>query len=284
MLTLTQTLNLLQELDVRPKKSWGQNFLIDSNIVRKSLAMAELHPRDVVVEVGPGLGALTQALLKKSHRVYAVECDPCLCDFLQKNYAEEPKGRFHLLRGDAVEFPVAGKPASEAYKVVANLPYAISTPWMDAILSQETLPSRMVLLLQRETAERFGAKIGTKAMGPMAIFLQSAYDMKEMHPVSRKCFFPEPGVDSALVSLERKKDPVLFSREKKLNIRHFFTERRKQMKHLILKYLEPTVAHAWLACLHDGGLSDTVRPEAVPIVLWQRLGSLSAEKVGRQKL
>jgi 16S rRNA (adenine1518-N6/adenine1519-N6)-dimethyltransferase len=138
--------------------------------------------------------------------------------------------------------------------------------------------------LQRETVERFLAKIGTKAMGPMAIFLQSAYDMKEVHPVSRKCFFPEPSVDSALLSLNRKKDPVLFSREEKLNIRHFFTERRKQMRHLILKYLEPAVAHAWLTCLHDGGLSDTVRPEAVPIVLWQRLGSLSAGKLGRQKL
>ena len=279
MLTLTQTLNLLQELDFRPKKSLGQNFLIDPNIVRKSLAMAELHPRDVVVEIGPGLGTLTRTLLKKSHRVYAVEYDRYLCDFLQKNYGEEPKGRFHLLRGDAVEFPVAGKPASEEYKVVANLPYAISTPWMDAILGQEPLPSRMVLLLQRETAERFLAKIGTKAMGPMAIFLQSAYDMKEMHPVSRKCFFPEPSVDSALLSMDRKKNPVLFSKEEKSNIRHFFTERRKQMKHLISKHLEPTAAHAWLTCLHNGGISDTARPEAVPIVMWQQLGSLSARTV-----
>jgi 16S rRNA (adenine1518-N6/adenine1519-N6)-dimethyltransferase len=150
---------------------------------------------------------------------------------------------------------------------------------MDAILDQEILPSRMVLLLQRETAERFLAKVGTKAMGPMAIFLQSAYDVKEMHPVSRKCFFPEPSVDSALLSLDRKKNPVLFSREKKLSIRHFFTERRKQMKHLMAKHLAHSTVHAWLTCLHDGGISDTVRPEAVPIIMWQRLGSLPAKTI-----
>jgi 16S rRNA (adenine1518-N6/adenine1519-N6)-dimethyltransferase len=277
MLTITQTLDLLRKLHFHPKKSLGQNFLVDPNIVQKSLVMAELCPRDVVVEIGPGLGALTQELLQKFFQVYAVEYDKHLYAYLWENLGEKYKDCFHLLLGDAVKFPIAGKPALEEYKVVANLPYAISTPWMEAILNQETLPSRMVLLLQRETAERFWAKIGTKAMGPMAIFLQSAYDMKEMHPVSRRCFFPEPNIDSILLSLDRKKNPVLFSREEKFNIRHFFTGRRKQMKHLISKHLEPTAAHAWLTYLRDGGISDKARPEDIPIVMWQRSGSLSSE-------
>ncbi|MDR0445023.1 MAG: 16S rRNA (adenine(1518)-N(6)/adenine(1519)-N(6))-dimethyltransferase RsmA [Puniceicoccales bacterium] len=269
MLTLTRTLWYLKELGIRPRKTLGQNFLIDPNIVQKSLIMAELRPQDVVVEVGSGLGTLTQELLAKVAEVYAVECDGRLCDHLQKTLEKEWGSRFHLLHEDAVKFPIAQKPPCEEYKIVANLPYAISTPWMDAVLSQEILPSRIVVLLQRETTERFFAKVGTKSMGPIAIFLQSAYDLEEMHPVSRKCFFPEPAVDSVLLSMSRKEAPIFFLKEKKSMIRRLFTERRKQMKHLALKYLPPSIANAWLSflCSHDS--SDKIRSEEVPMELWQ---------------
>jgi 16S rRNA (adenine1518-N6/adenine1519-N6)-dimethyltransferase len=261
----------LKELGIRPKKVLGQNFLIDANIVQKSLAMAELRPHDVVVEVGPGLGALTQELLKEVANLYAVECDRRFCDYLQKVSEKEWGNKFHLLHGDAVKFPIAQKPLWEEYKIVANLPYAISTPWIDAVLNQKVLPSRIVVLLQRETAERFFAKVGTKSMGPMAIFLQLAYDLKEMHPVSRKCFFPEPAVDSVLLSMSRKAIPVLFLEEKKSIIRRLFSERRKQMKHLALKYLSPLEANVWLTFLQSRGISNEMRPENVPVELWRYL-------------
>jgi 16S rRNA (adenine1518-N6/adenine1519-N6)-dimethyltransferase len=237
--------------------------------------MAKLQPQDRIVEVGPGLGTLTQELLAKVAEVYAIECDGRLCDHLLKTLGNKWENKFHLLHGDAVKFPIAQKPPCEKYKIVANLPYAISTPWMDAVLNQEILPSRIVVLLQRETAERFFAKVGTKSMSPIAIFLQSAYDLKEMHLVSRKCFFPEPAVDSALLSMSRKEAPVFFLKEEKSMIRRLFAERRKQMKHLALKYLSPSIADKWLSFLHSRGISNKIRPEGVAMELWPYLGQMN---------
>ncbi|MDR0728329.1 MAG: 16S rRNA (adenine(1518)-N(6)/adenine(1519)-N(6))-dimethyltransferase RsmA [Puniceicoccales bacterium] len=273
MLSLSQTRQFLRDLKLRPKKSLGQNFLVDPNIVRKSLAMAELAASDTVVEIGPGLGTLTQGILESGAELYAVECDRRLCAHLRKSLGEAYGERFHLLQGDAVAFPVAEKPEERDCKVVANLPYAISTPWMDALLGQAVLPARLVVLLQREAAERFLAPVGTKAMGPIALFLQSAYDKVEAHPVSSHCFFPKPAVDSVLLSLSLKPEPFLFSCGTKLLLRQLFTQRRKQLGHLMTQYFPPALAATWSELLRRNGHSPTARPEEIPVELWQRLES-----------
>ncbi|MDR2377271.1 MAG: 16S rRNA (adenine(1518)-N(6)/adenine(1519)-N(6))-dimethyltransferase RsmA [Puniceicoccales bacterium] len=273
MLNPSQTRQFLRDLKLRPKKSLGQNFLVDSNIVRKSLAMAEVGASDTVVEIGPGLGTLTQGILESGAELFAVEYDGRLCAHLEKSLGQTYGERFHLLRGDAVAFPVAEKPEGRDYKVVANLPYAISTPWMDALLGQMVLPSRLVVLLQREAAERFLAPVGTKALGPIALLLQSAYDKVEAHPVSSHCFFPEPAVDSILLSLSLKPEPFRFSRGTKLLLRRLFTQRRKQLGHLMAQYLPPALATTWSDLLRRNGHSPMARPEEIPVELWQRLES-----------
>src|SRR5208283_5099915 len=144
-LTPTATRALLDQLGHRPKRFLGQNFLVDGNIVRKSLELGQVAPGDAVVEIGPGLGTLTGALLEAGAEVWAIERDKTLCAHLAADLAPRFPKTLHLAEGDAVEIPLAGLPAEQApgCKVVANLPYAISSPWMDAVLSGP-LPSRMV--------------------------------------------------------------------------------------------------------------------------------------------
>src|SRR6478609_3242989 len=158
---LAQTRELLATLDHRPVHKLGQNFLVDGNIVRKSLEIAEVKSGDIVVEVGPGLGTLTTTLLGAGATVYAVERDPRLAQHLRDRVAPDYPGKFFLLEGDAMDSPLAGYPesadAGKPFKVVGNLPYAISTPWMDEIIRSPLQPEILVLMLQREAADRLTA-------------------------------------------------------------------------------------------------------------------------------
>lgn len=271
-LSPSATRELLAKLGHQPKRFLGQNFLVDGNIVRKSLALAEVAPGDAVVEIGPGLGTLTSALLAAGAEVWAVEKDRNLHLHLEESLVPVSAGRLHLLEGDAVEHPLAGLPADRAaagFKVVANLPYAISTPWMDAVLSGP-LPTRMVLMLQQEAAQRYAAEPGGKQFGAISVFLQSAYDIAPGHKVDAACFFPKPDIESYLLHLVRKPVPHVFSPEAKSLIRACFQQRRKQIGGL-LRTLQPDGGAAWLAHLAAAGVSATARAEAIPVELWRAL-------------
>jgi len=276
-LSPSSTRSLLAQLGHYPKRALGQNFLVDGNIVRKSLELAAVSPGDGIVEVGPGLGTLTTALLEAGAEVWAVERDPRLHQFLEETLAPRFPRTLHLVLGDAVELPLAGLSAprsTEPFKVVANLPYAISTPWMDAVLSG-ALPQRMVLMLQREAAERYAAKPGTKAFGAISIFLQSAFSMAPGHAVSSACFHPRPEVDSFLLHLVRKPEPIVFPQGVRDLIRGLFQQRRKQIGSLIRDRL-PDNGSAWLGVLATHGLTPRARPEEIPIQAWQNLVQPSA--------
>ncbi|MGK0241012.1 MAG: 16S rRNA (adenine1518-N6/adenine1519-N6)-dimethyltransferase, partial [Candidatus Pelagisphaera sp.] len=134
-LSPSETRALLERIDHHPVRKLGQNFLIDGNIVRKSLELAKIQPGDTVVEIGPGLGTLTRALLDAGATVYAIEKDRRLAAHM-RSIESEFEESFHLLEGDAMDHPLAGLPEDAGpFKIVANLPYAISTPWMDAIIN-----------------------------------------------------------------------------------------------------------------------------------------------------
>ncbi len=267
-LSPSQTRELLESLGHRPRKPLGQNFLIDGNIVRKSLELAGLQAGEQAVEIGPGLGTLTGAILELGCRVHAVELDFRLAEHLRTTVATEYGERFHLVEGDAVKFPRADLPAAiHSFKVVANLPYAITTPWMDAIL-EDPLPSDMVLMMQKEAADRITARPGSKAYGAISVFICAAYERAGVHPVSRSCFYPVPGVDSMLLHLRRKDHPVLLHKRSRELIRKVFTQRRKQIGSLLQK--EPAT-HEWLNTLEKFGCSRTTRPEAIPLEAWLEL-------------
>jgi 16S rRNA (adenine1518-N6/adenine1519-N6)-dimethyltransferase len=276
-LSPSETRTLLAQLDHHPKRFLGQNFLVDGNIVRKSLELAEITAADRVVEIGPGLGTLTSALLGAGAEVWAVEKDRTLHAHLTATLLPQFPERLHLIEGDAVELPLAGlsSPAALAteqqvsFKIVANLPYAIATPWLDAVLSGP-LPERMVLMLQQEAAQRYVARHGSKAFGAISLFLQSAYSVAPGHKVEANCFHPRPDVDSYLLHLVRKPDPFVFPAAVKELIRSIFQQRRKQIGGLLRERL-PDQGSRWLAVLATAGFSAQTRPEDIPLELWRGL-------------
>ena len=293
-LSPTATRDLLAQLGHAPKRFLGQNFLVDGNIVRKSLELAEVRAGDTVIEIGPGLGTLTTALLEAGAEVWAVEKDRTLHAHLEATLAARFGAQFHLLEGDAVEHPLAGLPVlsemvagcphpasaavvrgegtpppsvtKPAFKVVANLPYAIATPWLDAVLGGP-LPERMVLMLQLEAAQRYAARPGTKSFGAISVFLQSAYDVAPGHTVAAACFFPRPDVESHLLNLVRKPAPFVFPTAVKALVRGCFQQRRKQIGALLRGR---ATGDAWRELLRADGLSEKARPEAIPAEWWKR--------------
>ena len=275
-LTPTGTRDLLAKLGHQPKRFLGQNFLVDGNIVRKSLELAGIKPGDRVVEVGPGLGTLTSALLEAGAEVWAVEKDRQLHAHLTETLVPTHP-RLHLLEGDAMDHPLAGlldagcpHPADSPlpFKIVANLPYAISTPWMDAVLSGP-LPERMVLMLQQEAALRYIAEPGTKLFGAISIFLQSAFAIEPGHRVPAACFHPRPDVESVLLNLARRPEPFIFPAATKALIRACFQQRRKQVGSILRDKLAPEAAARWFARLAAAGCSPQSRAEQIPVALWR---------------
>ena len=313
-LSPTATRDLLTSLGHQPKRFLGQNFLVDGNIVRKSLELAEVRAGDTVVEIGPGLGTLTAALLEAGADVWAVEKDRTLHAHLEATLGDptvrpEFAGRFHLLEGDAVEHPLAGltvsrgpprerrddptatlenlpaltsrattdstSSAAPTFKVVANLPYAIATPWLDAVLGGP-LPARLVLMLQQEAAQRYAASPGSKSFGAISIFLQAAYEIAPGHKVAAACFFPRPDVESHLINLVRRPAPFVFPPAVKALVRACFQQRRKQIGALLRARLPGPIAAApeWRELLRAAGLSEQTRPEAIPVSWWVRFSAL----------
>jgi 16S rRNA (adenine1518-N6/adenine1519-N6)-dimethyltransferase len=284
-LSPTATRELLEQLEHFPNKKLGQNFLVDGNIVRKSIELAELGADSCVVEIGPGLGTLTKAILNSGASLWAVERDACLAEHLRIHFSDELNGIstmnerrltkqtiLQLIEGDCLDHPRAGLPAATAatgYRIVANLPYAVSTPWMEAVIAGE-LPERMVLMLQKEAADRYVAPHGTKTFGAISIFLQSVFEIHSKHLVSAQCFHPAPKVDSVLLRLDRRTDAIRFSLAARECIRRIFTQRRKQLGALC-KNDSHAGALAWFKELLEHGVTPTVRPEELAIEYWQSI-------------
>lgn len=270
-LSLSATRELLTRLGHGPRRWLGQNFLVDPNIVRKSLELGEVAPGDRVVEVGPGLGTLTGALLAAGAEVWAVEKDADLAGHLRATLGSNPA--FHLTEGDAVDLPLAGLPRPEDdFKVVANLPYAISSPWMEAVC-RGPHPSLMVLMLQREAADRLTAEVGTGHWSALTIQVDLSFERIALHPVPPRCFHPAPRVDSCLLVLRRRPQARRLSPKARDVARALFTQRRKQVGSSARRLFpdDPQVS-AWLGGLSRHGLDTTARPEDIPSAAWLELG------------
>jgi 16S rRNA (adenine1518-N6/adenine1519-N6)-dimethyltransferase len=192
--------------------------------------------------------------------------------FLQKIFADIPA--FQIIRGDAVAQPLAGFAQRDApFKIVANLPYNVSTPWIDAVLKQPQLPTSMTLMVQRETISRFLAQPGSKKCSAISIFLHATYNCETIFPVSRNSFSPVPGVDSAIIHLQRLSAPQIFRPETKALMRKIFTHRRKQMGSLLRIFL-PECSENVAALLQKNGFYTATRPEQLPLHFWHDFDNL----------
>lgn len=187
-------------MSVRPKRELGQHWLVDENILRVAGRLADLDRRDVVLEVGPGLGVLTAFLAERVALVHAVELDRSLEPELAGRFGGQENVR--LLFGDALALPLheLDPPPN---KLVANLPYQVATPLVAESLGGLPTVDRWAVMVQREAADRFFAAPGTKAYGAVSVLIQLTAERTGFHPVSRTVFRPPPNVDSALVGFRR---------------------------------------------------------------------------------
>lgn len=225
---------LLNAHGIRIKKRLGQNFLVDRNILQKIVAAAELEADDTVLEVGPGLGALTQALAERAGRVVAVEIDEQLIPVLHKTLAAYPN--VTIVHADALRLDLGSLvPGAAKVKVVANLPYYITSPLLMHFLEADLPLERLVVMVQAEVAERLQAAPGSKAYGALTVAVQYRGEVTRVAKVPRTVFLPQPGVDSAILCLRlrpypvRPKDEGLFFAV----VRAAFAQRRKTLRNAL---------------------------------------------------
>ena len=237
-----ELLAALSKMGVTPSKRFGQNFMLDGNLLKFIAKEANVVPGDNVLEVGPGCGALTQLILDGGANLAAVELDKRLVDYLNELLAS--RENFQLIQGDACKLDIATvvrdafskdesgiQSAQIDWKCIANLPYSISSPFIAKLAALQNPPMKALFLLQKETAERFAASPGTKNYGSLSVVIQLVFKVKYLRTVSPEVFFPAPDVKSALVEFQRL--PTSPSPEERTRIsnvaRTAFSQRRKKM-------------------------------------------------------
>ena len=207
------TNHILHRFKLRADKKLGQNFLIDENIVRRIVEAAELSPADKVLEVGPGIGTLTQGLAESGADVVAVELDKRLLPVLDVTL--ESYDNVRIVNGDILQVNIMETVAAPEFKVCANLPYYITTPIIFALLEKRLPMERLVAMVQKEVAERMAAKPGSRDYGALSVAIQYYTEPELLFAVPRECFEPQPKVTSAVLrAVVRREPPVEVEDEK----------------------------------------------------------------------
>jgi 16S rRNA (adenine1518-N6/adenine1519-N6)-dimethyltransferase len=214
----------MKAFGVRPKRDLGQNFLIDSNLLEVIARAAELQPDDVVLEVGGGLGVLSEFLAERVRHVHVVELDRSLEPALRDALDPHPNATLHL--ADAVKLDLAALTPAPV-KVVANLPYGVAATVILRTIAELPQATTWVAMVQKEVGERFAASAGTAAYGIPSVLAQLACDVRVLRPVSRTVFHPVPNVDSVLLGLVRRGPAP--PPELRALVQHGFAHRRKAL-------------------------------------------------------
>ncbi|MFD0144543.1 MULTISPECIES: 16S rRNA (adenine(1518)-N(6)/adenine(1519)-N(6))-dimethyltransferase RsmA [unclassified Streptomyces] len=269
---------LAAALGVRPTKQKGQNFVIDANTVRRIVRTAEVRPDDVVVEVGPGLGSLTLALLEAADRVTAVEIDDILAGALPSTIeARLPakKDHFALVHSDAMDVQELPGPAPTA--LVANLPYNVAVPVLLHMLDRFPTIERTLVMVQAEVADRLAAGPGNKVYGVPSVKANWYAEVKRAGSIGRNVFWPAPNVDSGLVSLVRRTEPVATTASKAqvfAVVDAAFAQRRKTLRAALAGWAgSPAAAEEALV---KAGISPQARGEALTVEEFARIAEAKA--------
>ena len=271
---LANTKRIVQENQIRFQKKFGQNFLIDPHVLAKITAAADLSGDEIVVEVGPGIGTLTQELAEGAGRVIAVEIDRHLCEVLESTLAPYPN--VTVINRDILEVEteelaaLCGVQDGDApVKMVANLPYNITSPLVMKILEEAPFVTEMVLMLQEEVARRMQAEPGTKEYGSLSVAVQYYATAEIAAFVPQNCFYPRPNVGSCVISLKRRKEPAAkVSDEKKFFsiVRAAFNQRRKTLLNSLSNGLsEHFTKEQVQAALEAAGIDPARRGETLNI-------------------
>ncbi len=273
--------DLLKELNFKPGKSMGQNFLIDANILKIILDSAELNPEDSVLEIGPGLGVLTDGLTECVRRVVAIEKDVKLYAFLESRYSA--KKNIELINADALDLPLNSILASGITKVVSNLPYSVGSRILVNIFKAHRKPQTIAVTLQTDVAERIAASPGGGQYGLMSVLAQRFYEVSIEKTVGPNCFMPRPRVDSALLVCKLRPKPLVEVLDDELFLRMVkmtFTHRRKIITNALrgAGFDTETATEA----LIDAGIDVQSRPAVLSVEDWGRLSDALTRKAPEQ--
>lgn len=264
--------NILDRKELRAKKKFGQNFLIDGNIVDK-IARAACVDGCTVIEVGPGIGSLTEMLLKYGKRVYAYEIDKDMYDILNEEFSEN----FEVFLEDFLDTDLDSVPyRDDRLCFASNLPYYVTTPILFKIFESDLNFEKITVMVQKEVADRFKAQRGSEDYNALSIMVQYLYDVKLEMNVSRNVFYPAPNVDSAVVSFTPKRER---NREYELSFFDFvkkcFVKRRKTLNNNLKDFLDAdTIRNIFEKC----SLKDTVRAQELSLEDFMRIHEVANEK------
>ncbi len=266
-MTIKEIHHRLAALGASPARSLGQNFLFDQNLVKWIVSELGIQPGDHVVEIGPGLGALTELLVETADRLTIIEKDDRLIPWLRERYEGH---KVNIIHADAVAFDTRTLMGRGPLRIIGNLPYYVSTPLIERFADPVLGPRKLVFTLQKELADRLNATPGTKAYGAMTLCLGRRWRLRAVKTLPPSVFFPAPKVHSAVVTLEPRAaadvpvgDDQIFDQL----VRAGFSERRKQLRKL-LPGVDPD---QWSTIARDLGIPHDVRGEALDRVQWIRL-------------
>jgi 16S rRNA (adenine1518-N6/adenine1519-N6)-dimethyltransferase len=257
-MNLSELIPFLKSVDARPRKHLSQNFLVDPKIINKIIQMAEVEPGEEVLEIGPGPGALTAALLERGAYVYAIEMDPIFA----RELARFDNGRLRVSQCDFLKFPMKTLP--NQIKVVANLPYHITTPIIEKLFASSF--SSITIMVQKEVADRMIATAGSKEIGSLSHFVQFYSRIHSSMLVPPSSFYPQPKVDSTVVRLDYRNPPEVDSNQF-FNLMHQAFQKRRKMLTSSLPFPRDRIQNA----LIDLGIRTDARPEVISLDQWVEL-------------
>lgn len=278
------TIELMKRHQFRFRKKFGQNFLVDPHVLEKIAEIAEISPGDGILEIGPGLGTLTQYLAERARRVVAVEIDPELIPILRETLGPYPNAE--LVHGDILEQDLGalserfndGKP----FSVVANLPYYITTPVIMKLLGEAPVRG-MTVMVQREVAERMQASPGSKTYGALSLAVQYYARAEIRANVPPNCFIPRPKVGSSVIQLKKYEVPPTESSDAGFLfrvVRAAFNQRRKTLANALGNVGMNGITRARVSgILRDMGLPETVRGEALSLAEFAALSERLLEEI-----
>lgn len=271
---LNRARTLLRSLGKRPLKGFGQHFLVDNSVLGKIIEAGQVGNEDTVVEVGPGLGILTQELARKAARVIAVELDRGLIRFLQETLA--PYSNVSIVQADILKTDPEVLLQAGPYKVIANLPYNIASPVIRKFLQARLKPRLLVVMVQREVARRMVAEPGD--MSPLSVGVQLYGRPRIVHQISPGSFFPPPKIHSAIVRIDVYDRPAVDVPEVDLfrAVHAGFGQARKKLRNSLAAGLQLSVPDT-LAMLARAGVGPERRAETLSLPEWGKIALALAE-------
>jgi 16S rRNA (adenine1518-N6/adenine1519-N6)-dimethyltransferase len=244
---------------MRAKKKFGQNFLQDHSVIERIINNFRPKSDDIIYEIGPGHAALTDHLVEYTNHLNLVEIDNDLVHLLQAKFADKDNVTLHHI--DALTLKLENKDT----RIIGNLPYNISTPLLINFLYQADKIKDMLFMLQKEVVKRICAEVGTKAFGRLSVMLQHSFHCEELFIVKPEAFIPKPKVDSQIVRLSKKKNPLKVDlTQLELVVKQAFGQRRKTLKN----NLKPLIDEAELIQI---GIDPKLRPEAITVDEYVRI-------------